>query len=149
MRITLHWLAEVTLIMALFVPIPVAVAHHSVPAYFDDQSTITIKGTVADVQWVNPHAFLHIAVKENGKTEVWVLELGSVSNLVRVGWTRERARVGDPLIVTGWRGKAARVPYLGATIDPSGLPRLLRYLHVEFADGSKMTAGAQAAATSN
>jgi hypothetical protein len=142
----MHRLVGVTVIMFLFVALPFAIAHHSVPAIFDDQSTITLKGTVADVQWVNPHAFLHIAVKENGKTEVWVMELGSISNLVRVGWTRERARVGDPLIVTGWRGKAAKVPYLGATVDPSGLPRLLRYLHVEFADGSKMTAGAQAAA---
>jgi hypothetical protein len=101
------------------------------------------------VHWVNPHAFLHIAVKSDGKTEDWVVELGSVSNLVRAGWTRERARVGDPLMVTGWRGKAARVPYLGATVDPSGLPRLLRYIEAEFGDGSKLTAGAQAAANPN
>jgi hypothetical protein len=67
-----------------------------------------------------------------------------MSNLVRVGWTRERAKVGDPLIFTGWRGKAARAPYLGATIDSSGLPRLLRYRDVEFGDGSKLTAGAVA-----
>jgi hypothetical protein len=146
MRITIHRLAGVTL-MILFMALPFAIAHHSVPAIFDDQSTITVKGTVTNVHWVNPHAFLHIAVKSDGKSEDWVVELGSISNLVRAGWTRERARVGDPLIVKGWRGKAATDPYLSATIDPSGLPRLLRYINVEFADGSKLTAGAQAAAT--
>src|SRR5262245_61305877 len=149
MRTKMHWLAGVTLIMLLFVALPVAIAHHSVAAIFDNQSIITVKGTVTDVQWVNPHAFLHIAVKSDGKTENWVVELGTMSNLVRAGWTRERAKVGDPLIITGWRGKAARVPYLGATIDPSGLPRLVRYRDAEFGDGSKMTAGAQSVANHN
>jgi Family of unknown function (DUF6152) len=144
MRTTMHWLAGVTVVTLLFVALPFAVAHHSVKAIFDDQSTITVKGTVTGVHWVNPHAFLHIGVKNDGKAEDWVVELGSMSNLVRVGWTRERAKVGDPLIITGWRGKAARAPYLGATIDSSGLPRLLRYRDVEFGDGSKLTAGAVA-----
>jgi hypothetical protein len=70
-----------------------------------------------------------------------------MNNLIRMGWPRERVKAGDPLTVTGWRGKRATKPYLGATIDPSGLPRLLRFGEAVFGDGSKLTAGAQTAST--
>jgi hypothetical protein len=143
MRITMHSLAGVTLIMLLFVALPVAVAHHSVPAIFDTQSIMTVKGTVSDVLWVNPHVYLHFAVKKDGKAEDWVVELGSMNNLDRAGWTRERVKAGDPITITGWRGKAAKNPYLGATVDPSGLPRLLRLKEAEFGDGSKYTVAGQ------
>ena len=146
MRITMHWLAGVTLVMLLFLVLPVAVAHHSVTAIFDSQSIITVKGTVSDVLWVNPHVYLHIVVKKDGKAEEWVVELGSMNNLDRAGWTRERAKAGDPITITGWRGRAASNPYLGATIDPSGLPRLVRLREAEFGNGSKFTITAQLAA---
>jgi hypothetical protein len=137
MRITMRWLAGMTLSLPLFATLPIAVAHHSVPAIFDSQSTMTLKGTVTDVLWVNPHVYLHIAAQRGGKSEDWVVELGSMNNLDRAGWTRERVKAGDALTITGWRGRPARSPYLGATVDPSGMPRLLRLVAAEFANGSK------------
>ena len=148
MRITRHWLVGLPLIM-LFLALPAALAHHSFAAVFDSQSILTVKGTVADTRWVNPHVYLHIAVKKDGNVEDWVVELGSMNNLTRAGWTRERAKAGDPITITGWRGRRVSTPYLGATIDASGLPRLLRLREAEFADGSKFTAGAQAAPNAN
>ncbi len=114
MRITMHWLAGVTLITLLFVAFPTAVAHHSTAAIFDTQSILTVKGTATDIQWVNPHVYVHIAVKRDRQVEDWVVELGSMNNLDRAGWKRERVKSGDPLTITGWRGRAASNPYLGA-----------------------------------
>ena len=105
----------------------------------DSQSIITVKGTATDIQWVNPHVYVHNAVKRDRQVEDWIVELGSMHNLDRAGWALERVKAGDPLTITGWRGRKATVPYLGATIDPSGLPRLLRLREAEFGDGSKFT----------
>jgi hypothetical protein len=70
-----------------------------------------VKGTVTEVLWVNPHVYVHIAVDKDGKADDWVVELGSMNNIDRMGWTRERVKAGDPLTITGWRGKPAKVPY--------------------------------------
>jgi hypothetical protein len=119
-------------------------AHHGFTPFFDGQSMITIKGTVTELKWVNPHVYVRLAVKKDSNVEDWIVELGSMNNLTRAGWTRERVKAGDPLTITGWRGKAATNPYLGATIDPSsGLPRLAKLKEAEFRDGAKFTAGAQ------
>ena len=72
MRIIMHWFAGVTLISLLFVALPTAVAHHSTAAIFDTQSTITVKGTATDIQWANPHVYVHIAVKRDRQVEDWI-----------------------------------------------------------------------------
>jgi hypothetical protein len=142
MRIAMPWLAVASLTILLFPALPAAVAHHSVVQIFDSQSIVTVNGIVTEMHWGNPHVYVQMAVKKDGKTDDWVVELGSMFNLERMGWTRQRVRVGDPLTITGWRGKPAKVPYLGATIDPSGLPRLLRLTDAEFGDGTKYTIAA-------
>lgn len=137
MRITM--LTAATLIMLSLVALP-SVAHHGTAQIYDRQSIMTIKGTVSEVFWGNPHAFVKVAVRNGAKADEWVVELGSTFNLERLGWARDRAKVGDPFVITGWRGKPAKNPYLGATVDPSsGLPRLLRLKEADFVDGSKFT----------
>ena len=137
MRITM--LTAVTLIIVLLVALP-SVAHHGTEQIYDSQSIVTIKGTVSEVYWGNPHAYVKVAVKDGTRADEWVAELGSVFNIERVGWARDRAKVGDPVTITGWRGKPAKNPYLGAAVDPSsGLPRLLRLKEADFVDGSKFT----------
>jgi hypothetical protein len=115
---------------------PSATAHHSFAAVYDSQTTLTIKGTVTDIQWVNPHVFTHIAVKKGSQSEEWTVELGYMNSLVTSGWTRERVKAGDVVTITGWRGRA-HVGYLEAAADPSGLPRLMKIKDAEFSDGSK------------
>jgi hypothetical protein len=141
MRITR--IAAMTLFILVFVGSSAAVVHHGTAQIYDSQSIMTIKGTVSEVFWGNPHAYIKIAVKNGSKADEWVAELGSTFNLERIGWARDRAKVGEPITMTGWRGRPAKNPYLGATVDPSsGLPRLLRLNEADFADGSRFTINA-------
>ncbi|MEO6081206.1 MAG: DUF6152 family protein [Steroidobacteraceae bacterium] len=74
---------------------PIAVAHHSF-AMFDQTKPLTLKGTVGEFQWTNPHAFIHLnVVNRAGKSEMWVIELNSPNNLKRQGWKANMIKTGD------------------------------------------------------
>jgi hypothetical protein len=72
-----------------------AFAHHSF-AMFDQSKTVTLKGTVTEFQWTNPHAFIHIEVPNgsSGKQQ-WQVELNSPNNLKRQGWKSTSVKAGD------------------------------------------------------
>ena len=72
-----------------------AVAHHSY-AMFDRNKTTTVQGTIAKIDWSDPHVFFWIYVS-NGKGgyDLYALEAGSVNNLVRRGWTKTTLQVGE------------------------------------------------------
>jgi hypothetical protein len=81
--------------MALMVAAAAVQAHHSF-AMFDQTQRVTIKGTVTDFQWTNPHAFIHLDVAAaSGKTENWEIELNSPNNLKRQGWKSTSVKTGD------------------------------------------------------
>jgi hypothetical protein len=109
--------------------------------YYTGQS-ITLKGTVTEIRWVNPHAYAHVAVEKDGKAEDWVVELRFTSALTNAGWTREKVKVGDLITITGPRGNVRAVGLFGATADPSGQPRSVFLSDAEFSDGSKFRVGA-------
>jgi len=70
-------------------------AHHSF-AMFDQTKEVTLKGTVTEFQWTNPHAFIHVQVPgADGKPEVWEIELNSPNNLKRQGWSSTSVKTGD------------------------------------------------------
>jgi hypothetical protein len=76
-------------------------AHHSA-AMFDHSKTMTIKGTVVELRWVNPHVSLSVdgVVKETEASGVWTMEMTSPGNLVRAGgWTRNAVKPGDKVEV--------------------------------------------------
>ena len=81
--------------LALVAALPV-MAHHSF-AMFDFDKATTIKGTVTDFQWSNPHVVLYVTADgPNGKPgQEWALELTSPGNLTRVGWNRKVFKAGD------------------------------------------------------
>jgi hypothetical protein len=77
-------------------------AHHSFTAEYDASKPIMLTGTVAKVEWMNPHARFYIDVKdETGKVTNWELELGSPNALMRLGWTRNSLKIGDEVSVEG------------------------------------------------
>lgn len=81
--------------LTLTVAAATAQAHHSF-AMFDQTQRITVKGTVTDFQWTNPHAFIHLDVQTaDGKTENWEIELNSPNNLKRQGWKSTSVKNGD------------------------------------------------------
>lgn len=82
--------------LAVFAMAAPAVAHHSF-AMFDQKKIMTLKGTVAEFQWTNPHAFIEIDVPNAGKVQRWSVELNSPNNLKRQGWARSSLKPGDKI----------------------------------------------------
>ncbi|MET0363604.1 MAG: DUF6152 family protein [Sphingobium sp.] len=77
-----------------------AIAHHSF-AMFDQSKARTLKGTVKEFRWVNPHVSLFVLADSisGGAPEVWAVELTSPGNLTRLGWSRKSLKPGDKVLV--------------------------------------------------
>ena len=89
----------------LFSALPV-LAHHSFAAEYDSKKPVELKGTLTSIEWVNPHAWIHMEVKdENGKASKWDCELGSPNLLLRNGWRKDTLKPGDTIIVSGSMAK--------------------------------------------
>jgi hypothetical protein len=78
-----------------------ALAHHSF-AMFDAEKTVTMEGTVKEFEWVNPHSWLRVMVKDEktGQPAVWALELSSPARLKRMGMSADSVKPGDSVSVT-------------------------------------------------
>jgi len=76
-------------------------AHHGTAVY-DTTKLTTLKGTVTDFQFINPHSIILFDVKDgSGKVSKWVLEAGSGTSMSRKGWTRDLLKPGDQITATG------------------------------------------------
>jgi len=100
-----------------------ALAHHGSQGY-DHTKRLTLKGTVKEFLWANPHSELFIDVKdEKGEIATWVLELNSPGNLVHLdkGWAKNVLRAGDEITVSFDAGKEnRRIGICADVILPSG-----------------------------
>ena len=84
-------------------PLP---AHHSFSAEYDSKKSVTLKGIVTKVEWMNPHVYFYVDVTdEAGNISNWSLEMGPPNGLERSGWTRNTMKVGDEVIVEGTLAK--------------------------------------------
>ena len=80
--------------------------HHSFAAEFDSSKPVELKGIVTKLDWVNPHAWIFLDVKDDaGNVTSWACELGSPNLLMRNGWKRESLKTGDNVVVTGSAAK--------------------------------------------
>jgi len=96
----------VLLFIALGASSAVLFAHHSVGAYYDTTRQVTLKGPVTEVEWTNPHMFLHVDVRdEQGQTTNWAIETDSPNALSRAGWLRATVKPGDEVTATGYPSK--------------------------------------------
>src|SRR5712671_6599084 len=83
-----------------------AIAHHAFAAEFDAKKPIKLKGTVTKMEWINPHAWIHIDVKKpDGTVEEWMVEAGTPNTLMRRGFTKESLQPGTEIVVDGYQAK--------------------------------------------
>ena len=92
-------------IVALAASVPV-LAHHAFSAEFDANAPVTLRGPVTKIEWINPHAWIHMESKgAGGKPEVWMVEGGTPNTLQRNGISRDSIKVGTEIVVDGYRAK--------------------------------------------
>jgi len=81
-------------------------AHHAFEAEFDQKKPVKLQGIVKNVEWINPHAWIHLDVKDDGgKMTEWMVELGAPNTLLRRGWTKNSIPPGIDLKVEGFQAK--------------------------------------------
>jgi hypothetical protein len=104
-------------------------AHHSFSAEFDNTKKVVLQGTVTKVDWLNPHIWIYMDVKDDktGAVASWQCEGGAPNALTRNGWTKNDLKKGDAVTVNGSLAKDA-----SKTCNASS---------VKFADGRTVFAG--------
>jgi hypothetical protein len=83
-----------------------ASSHHAFSAEFDGNKQVNLKGTIAKMEWINPHAWLHVDVKEtDGAVTRWMIELGPPNSLIKRGWTKQSVPVGLEVLIVGYQAR--------------------------------------------
>ena len=81
-------------------------AHHAFAAEFDANKPLRLQGTVTKMEWINPHAWIHIDVKKpDGKVEQWMIEGGTPNTLFRRGFSKTSLMPGTVIVVDGYQAK--------------------------------------------
>jgi hypothetical protein len=112
-------------------------AHHSFAAEYDNNKPVTVKGVIQKLEWVNPHAYFWVDVKdENGNVKTWAFETLSPNALARQGWNRNSLKKGEEVTVEGYLSKDGKPLSDGSIHANSKL--------VTRADGRKVFVGSSA-----
>ena len=119
-----------TACVSLLAAVP-AWAHHAFAAEFDADKPIKFKGTVTKMEWINPHAWIHIdVIGEDGKVTPWMIEAAAPNALLRRGWTKKDLLAGTEIVIEGFQAKDGANRANGSVIT--------------FTDGKKLFVGSSA-----
>ena len=99
-----------------------AIAHHAFAAEFDAKRPIKLQGTVTKMEWINPHAWIHVDVKKpDGSVEAWMVEAGTPNTLFRRGLTKQSLLAGTEITVDGYQSKDGSLRMNGRDVTlPNG-----------------------------
>jgi hypothetical protein len=101
-----RFLAVVAIAASAVVGVEQASAHHAFAAEFDGKSPVLLRGKVTKVEWINPHAWVHLDVVDpDGKPQEWMVEGGTPNTLLRAGIDRNSLKVGTEIVVRGYQSK--------------------------------------------
>ena len=127
-----RWVVVLSVAASICVSSASLFAHHSFSAEYDQKKPIVLKGTITSMQWVNPHAWLHVGAKgPDGKMADWAVEFGGSSGLYRRGFRPKDLPVGAEVTIEGWLARDG-----SNTMNAS---------NVTMADGKKLFAGSPGA----
>lgn len=103
-------------VLAAMMTLPVA-AHHSFSAEFDRERPVNLVGKVTSMEWVNPHAWIHIAVEnEDGTMTDWMVECGPPGVMLRRGFNKNSLAAGTQLTVQGYQAKSGENRANGSSV---------------------------------
>ena len=127
-RVELKFLIVAATLLLVGIPLW---AHHGNASY-DTDNPVTIKGTVTEFAWTNPHVQIYLDVKDDkGKIAHWSVETYSPGKLVRAGWTKDSVKAGDQVSITLIPAKSgAPVGFLHKLVLPDGTVLALQELDI-------------------
>jgi hypothetical protein len=97
------FLASVVILLSMA---STAHAHHAFAAEFDANAPVLLKGKVTKVEWINPHAWVHLdVVGEDGSLVSWMVEGGTPNTLLRAGINKNTVPIGTEIVVRGYQSK--------------------------------------------
>jgi hypothetical protein len=113
--------AAAVVTVAVWIAGPPLTAHHSFAAQYDRDKTITLNGTVTRVEWMNPHVYFYLDVKEGAELSHWAIEGGAPTSLYRAGWRKDSLKAGDVVTVHGYLARdGSKLANMRAAILPDG-----------------------------
>ncbi len=117
--------AAIGLVFACTIPVA---AHHAFAAEYDGGKPVKLRGTVTEMEWINPHSWIHIDVKNpDGTVSKWLIEAGAPNSLIRRGWNKNSLLPGTEILVEGFQAKDGELRANGRDVT--------------FVDGRKMFVG--------
>ena len=116
-----RFVAAAAIALALWISGAALSAHHSFAAQYDRDKTVTLNGTITRLEWMNPHVYFYMDVKETGGVSTWAIAGGAPPSLYRAGGRKDSLKVGDVVTVHGYLARdGSKLANMREAVLPDG-----------------------------